>query len=514
MAVQTGFFNSINNDRRYQANDMNKPYELLVSNGVFATPAGTPSNFLQVYANDSMGVTVRPGRGIFFDKWLINDSDLYLPLDPSEVTLKRIDSVVVRVDINETVRAGTIYLKKGTPGSSPTAPALERTDLVKEYRLANITINPGVSSITQSAISDRRGYADECGWVTSLVQQVDTSTLFAQFDTGFNEWFSSIKEFLATATLIRSYTSAYTTTVQDETVIPINITQFNKDLDILQVYINGLMLIKDYEYSSYNNENIVLTHGVDPGTTVSFVVYKSIDGSNAETVVGMVEELFGRVEGLESLRITAPDGTPKLDITDNSKNVLTEFINLGVGFHTIYAATGVQDLPPTSGGYRCIGHVHTVNTAWLMAIHTNGSVYVNFYFEAEWVGWRALYEHAPAPLWTGTSFLAEDVTVTPSKPLNQCAHGWQLVFSDYDDDTSTANSSDICSVMIPKKNLTGANWGGSSFLCLLPTTIGATGAYTATVKRIYVYNDRFTGYTENNAGDVQRDVVLRAVYEY
>lgn len=509
MAVQTGFFNSINNDRRYQANDMNKPYELLVSNGVFATPAGTPSNFLQVYANDSMGVTVRPGRGIFFDKWLINDSDLYLPLDPSEVTLKRIDSVVVRVDINETVRAGTIYLKKGTPGSSPTAPALERTDLVKEYRLANITINPGVSSITQSAISDRRGYADECGWVTSLVQQVDTSTLFAQFDTGFNEWFSSIKEFLATATLIRSYTSAYTTTVQDETVIPINITQFNKDLDILQVYINGLMLIKNYEYSSYNNENIVLTHGVDPGTTVSFVVYKSIDGSNAESVVGMVEELFGRVEGLEGLRVTADDGTSKFDLAVG-ENILDTFLSSPMGFHTYYCINGVEGFP-AKAAYRVFCHKTTADVGWLIAMRSNGSVYANYYDVDTWRGWKVLYEAVPETLYISTAgaFPNADWTITPTKPLSECQHGWQLMFTLYDYANSTARDTFTQSVFIPKRSYKGANWNGEGVG--FPLVYDNEGSIC--LKKFVVYNDRFVSDAINSSGD-NRNMVIRAIYEY
>lgn len=295
--IYCGFFNSVNGDRLYQAEEMSRPYDLLVSNGVFATPQGTPSNYLQVYADSGMNLIVKGGRGIFFDKWFILDGDMPLTIGSAEVTLKRIDSIVVRVDRSEAVRRATIEVKKGTPASSPVAPTVTRTSLVKEYRLADILVDPGVTSITQMKITDRRGSAD-CGWVTSLVQQVDTSTLWEQWNDAFNTWFGNVKETLATSTLIRSYTTTYITGTQDETVIPINIAQYNKNLDILQVYINGLMLIKDVEYTNTDNTSVTLAKGVDVGTPVSFVVYKSVDGSDAESVVQQVYDLQNQVNDL------------------------------------------------------------------------------------------------------------------------------------------------------------------------------------------------------------------------
>ncbi len=36
--VEAGFFDAINRDRLYSAEDMNRPYVKLISDGVFATP--------------------------------------------------------------------------------------------------------------------------------------------------------------------------------------------------------------------------------------------------------------------------------------------------------------------------------------------------------------------------------------------------------------------------------------------------------------------------------------------
>lgn len=252
-------FNSINGDRLYTAEEMTRPYELLISNGVFATQQGTPSNYLQVYAGTGMSITVKAGRGIFFDKWFLNDGDISLSIETAEPTLPRVDTVVVKVDISESVRGADIIVKQGNPNSSATvnnmseyAPSVVRSDTIKEYRLANIYVGAGVTSITQVNIQDTRGLSD-CGWVTSLVKQPDASTLFLQWQLAFDEWFSNVKETLSTATLIRSYDSTYITTAQDEVDIPIQISQFNRNLDILQVYINGLMLIKDVEYTVIDN---------------------------------------------------------------------------------------------------------------------------------------------------------------------------------------------------------------------------------------------------------------------
>ena len=41
MAFQCGFFNSINGDRKYNAEQMNNPFSKIISNGVFASPNGS-----------------------------------------------------------------------------------------------------------------------------------------------------------------------------------------------------------------------------------------------------------------------------------------------------------------------------------------------------------------------------------------------------------------------------------------------------------------------------------------
>lgn len=621
MSFICGFFNSINGDRKYNAEQMNNPYHRVVSNGVFANANGTSTD-LQVVAVSGMNVKVKVGEGIFADKWAKLDADLPFTVPTAHVTNPRIDSIVVKIDNSEDVRAGSIIYKQGTAASNPTPPALENTVYVKEFRLCNIRVNANATSITQANITDTRP-TSECGFVSNLLADSDVTALFAQWTAQFNEWnagkqtefeeweeenkedfqawFETVRETLSTATLIRSYTSSYTTPTQGETQIPIQITQFNYALDILQVFANGLRLIPEIDYTIDDNETITLTKDLDIGQQVSFIVYKSVDGSEAESVVTQVATLqalqltsngggakytltagqnvldyfkslpagvhtlyapstaqglpvanfafrfighltvsrgdtsigwlmayksdgkvyvnyldTGTWKGWKEItntnQVTADNGGAKIEVTDNS-SVLTAFVNAGTGFHTMYSATGATDTP-LNGAFRYFGHITGATTGYIFAISSAGAVFSNYRNGGEWLGWKVLYEKNPVPLWEGAYFMNENQTVTPSKPLDQCQHGWVLVWSDYDDATSTKNNYNAVTFVVPKKNASGANWNGSSFMCCLPREVKTDGSFVITAKQVYIYNDKITGFAANNANPANRDVILSAVYEY
>lgn len=290
MAVTYGFFDSVNGDRTYNADQISDYFLKLISNGVFATPADA----MQVQAASGMAVNVSAGWGFINCKWINNDAPYSLTLDASDVVLNRIDRVVLHLDPSTAVRSITIAVKKGAPAANPQPPTLTRVSGgVWELSLAQIAVNAGASEITQAEITDERANTDVCGWVTGLIDQIDTTNLFAQYDAAFNNWFATIKETLATTTLVRQYTSQYITTAPSETIIPVNIPQYNYTLDVLNVYVNGLRLIPGVDYAENGSANtITLAAALDViGTPVEFEVLKSIDGSEAESVVDMVYQL-------------------------------------------------------------------------------------------------------------------------------------------------------------------------------------------------------------------------------
>lgn len=308
MAITSGFFNSKNGDRKYNAELMSKYFDKLITSGVFPNP----STQLQVMESEGMTVKVLPGRGIVDCRWMENDADYTLTISASDAVLDRIDAVVMKLDLTEDVRDVHIEIKKGIPGQEPTPPEMTRDEYIKEYCLATIRVKKLAEAITQAEITDTRPDNRVCGWVTGLIEQVDTSTLFKQWQSAysqfyddstkiFDEWFQHLKDTVSTATLIRTYTSLYTTTQQDETEIPINIPEYNSELDIFNVFINGLKLVRDVDFTIDKlSKTITLAKPVDAGTPIAFEVLKSVDGSNAETVVGKVEELEKRVDSAEN----------------------------------------------------------------------------------------------------------------------------------------------------------------------------------------------------------------------
>lgn len=306
MTLRFGFFNSVNSDREYYADDMNMPYKKILRNGVIPVP----SSSMQVFANGGLKTKVSPGNGIFADKWLENDADIVLTHDAAHATLGRVDSVVVRVDENEAVRNVSIKINKGTPASNPVAPAIMRTEYINEYQLAAVRIPAGATELSNSGILDTRPNNTVCGWCTSLIQQVDTTTLFTQWQTAgqeaqetnqaaFDAWFQNVKETLSTSTLIRQYVNRYNVQTDNKTVIPIGINQYNANLDILEVYVNGFNAIPTVDYTVTGNTSITLTNAVNHGSYVVFKVFKSVDGSDAETVVSQVLALQNKVAALE-----------------------------------------------------------------------------------------------------------------------------------------------------------------------------------------------------------------------
>lgn len=290
-------------DRTYSSGDFARYLEGLVGSGVFPIP----SDSLQVYPGTGMNVLVKPGMGWIDGHKMINDADVQLTIDQADVTLNRIDRIVFKLDMLE--RTMGIYVLKGTNASSPTAPVLTRTQDIIEYSLATVTVNARTTQIDASMIRDTRLDSSVCGVVQGLIQQVDTSTLYNQWNAAYDQqyeeytqefevWFDAIKETLSTVTMWQEFKHCVTTDTTNVKTVNIGITQYNQEIDILNVYVNGLRL----DSSEYTNDATTITFAkaLDViGTVVEIVVYKTVNGENAESVVGQVTELQNDMVGVK-----------------------------------------------------------------------------------------------------------------------------------------------------------------------------------------------------------------------
>lgn len=155
--ITFGFFDSVDGDRKYSADDISNFFEMLIPDGVMAEPENT----LQVCESSGLTVKVLPGWGFIGRKWIHNDAELFLTLDQPDIILNRADRVVVR--LNRTLRTMEIALKRGTPGETPAIPALQRDENIWEISLAYIMVWGGRTEIYQNDIGDERWNSDVCG---------------------------------------------------------------------------------------------------------------------------------------------------------------------------------------------------------------------------------------------------------------------------------------------------------------------------------------------------------------
>ena len=147
------------------------------ASGVFSGAEDFP-----VTAAGGLKVTVGAGRGWVhpsrFTGYSITKREadtLTMPLaDPS---LPRIDRIVMRYDAG--ARAASLQVLQGTASSTPTAPAISRTELIYDLCFAEITRPAGSTSITTGQITDTRLDEALCGIVRDGVTGIPTDELLA-----------------------------------------------------------------------------------------------------------------------------------------------------------------------------------------------------------------------------------------------------------------------------------------------------------------------------------------------
>lgn len=187
--MRSGFFNSIDGDRKYDADDISNYFLKLISNGVFATPA----NAMQIQATSGMKVKVTPGWAFINCKWLRLDNDYYITLDKADARYDRVDRIVLRLDPSDDVRAITIQVKKGDAKEKAYLKSLERVkNGIWELSLGYVWVHANTTDIFQSNIVDERPNTNVCGFVTGLIDQIDTTNLFAQYDDEFNRFMEKL----------------------------------------------------------------------------------------------------------------------------------------------------------------------------------------------------------------------------------------------------------------------------------------------------------------------------------
>lgn len=210
MSVSSGFFNSLNGDRKYNAAQMSAIFDGLIIDGVFAS-IGTA---FAVKAAGGLTVNVGIGKAWFDHTWTVNDSILPMTAPEAEVLLDRIDAVVLEVNGMESVRNNTIKFVKGNPSSAPSRPTLTNEGNVHQYPLCYIYRKYGTAVTNQADITPMVG-TESTPFVTGILQTISLDELLgkwqdeldrftdarskevddwiAQEESDFTAWFNKMK---------------------------------------------------------------------------------------------------------------------------------------------------------------------------------------------------------------------------------------------------------------------------------------------------------------------------------
>ncbi len=268
--ITYGYFNSVGGDRKYNADQMSEYFQGLITDGVYE---GVGEG-LVVKEKTGMTVDVGSGRAMIDCKWLKNTADYTVQITAANVLNPRYTAVVVHLD--RTNRLMEITTIDGTPAAEPTEPTIDKTQYLC---LAMILVPAGATSIAQVNIQDRRTDTTVCGWVAGLIEQLDTTNLWLQWQAGFDHWFRTLTSALNINTYIRKYEKKVTLSTGSATSIALDWTGYEyESADIIMVFINGLLGTSGTDYTQDGTTHAITPTATAVGTVVQILLLKSVIG--------------------------------------------------------------------------------------------------------------------------------------------------------------------------------------------------------------------------------------------
>lgn len=244
--VKTGFFNAVDDDKEYNADDISNFFQGIVEDGIFKNYL----NSLQVITNeDDTMATLKSGKCIVKGKYILNTSDLDFTIDSATQSQQsRIDAIVAYADLS-TRTAGFKYVK----GSND---ARNSSELIETQNYKAIPI--AYLSVYYMYPVDIDDCRDE-SWIrlTNLIPTLTREQVAYDFPEAFS---------------VDSNTGNY--------YIDLSLDYYNPELkgDLLNVYVNGNLLSEEFVmagmigsyYISLNQDG---THRITFQSTFSNTAY-------------------------------------------------------------------------------------------------------------------------------------------------------------------------------------------------------------------------------------------------
>ena len=181
-------------DRVYYANDFTNYFKPFFRNGIFASQG---DGLMVLSLDDNMFISLMDGRSIIEGHGYQNDNKdgvKKMRIANSDIAQDRIDIVVNR--LNRVDRMITTIVIKGELSDAPVPPAIVRNDDYYDLKLAEVYVRSGVDKIQQADITEFRGDEEACGWVTGLIDSINSTAFFKQYQIAYDAF---VKETYAKA---------------------------------------------------------------------------------------------------------------------------------------------------------------------------------------------------------------------------------------------------------------------------------------------------------------------------
>lgn len=194
MTVSSGFFNSVNHDRLYNAEQLSSIFDGIIIDGVYEN-YGKAFNVI-AYEDANSTVIVDTGRAWFDHTWTLNDSQFSIKLDPPNEMLDRLDAIVIDVNLETATRANSIVYLKGSEATPEIPPEFINTEFHKQHPICYITRHAGPDApVKQEDIQYLVG-TSVCPMVTGILESQNLENIILQLKSEFNTWWDGIKETL------------------------------------------------------------------------------------------------------------------------------------------------------------------------------------------------------------------------------------------------------------------------------------------------------------------------------
>lgn len=157
MSLTSGFYNSIDGDRKYTSEQMSAIFDGVISDGIFANIGQC---FKVKASNSDTDITIGTGKAWFNSKWILNDSPYRLTLDYGDNIADRVDAIVIELNTNTSGREASFKVVKGNPSPTPERPTLKQDEGIFQYAIAYVYRKSESVKITDEDITNIVGTAE------------------------------------------------------------------------------------------------------------------------------------------------------------------------------------------------------------------------------------------------------------------------------------------------------------------------------------------------------------------